>query len=291
MSLCHLIGGSWSEQIEIENNTNNNCREIQQVRIHQNYLAHLETFGRQSEGRSSLVIMVVGRGNVGKTSFLKKILGADCETRDRAYPTTHEAKMYQQTKHEGTERAVTLHIIDTPGFGGIDNNMKKYEKELSQVTNKAADVIFYCVSMHDGGRIDSTDVSIIKAFTAAFGKGKLLLEDYAEQLQKALNRAYIFDTKVRSIFSEPHPDKSSFPAIPVGYDPQEPLPLCSSWSDNSFMKDIVARQLLELKTVDSQQVVEVFGSATVFAVAGAAVGAASETPFLSPAAGGILLGK
>ena len=265
-------------------------------------------------------MVVVGREGAGKSSLIKNTFqNADCETGDRAYPTTTEAKMYEQT-----ERAVNMRIVDSPGLGGIENSIKKFKKEISQVTKKAADVMLYCVSMHDGSRIDATDVSIIKALTAAFGKGiwkhtfllltfantrkvsdndyKLLVENYAEQFQKALNRAYIFDTKVRSIFSEPHPDKSSIPAIPVGYDPQESLPLCSNWSDHLFMEVIarsdpkVARQLLKLKTVDPQQVVEVVGSATAVAAAGAAVGAAAGAPLLAPgvavgaAAGGILGG-
>ena len=311
MSHLRLSGASY-EQIEIENNENNNGQENQSVGIHQNYLACLETFGRESEGRPSPVTMVVvGKEGAGKSSFIKKNFQVpDCITGDRAYPTTSEAKVYRRIEREGTERAVTLRIIDSPGLGGIDNSVKKFKKELSQITNKEADVIFYCVSMHNGSRIDSTDISIIKALTASFGKGiwkhtfllltfantrkvndddyKSLVENYAEQFQKALNRAYIFDAPVRSIFSEPRPDKDSIPAIPVGYDPQEPLPLCSNWSDHLFKEAIdrsdpkVARELLKLKTVDPQEVIEVVGSATAVAAAGAAVGAAAGAPLLAP---------
>ena len=288
MSLLRLSVASY-EQIEVENN---DCGENSSIGIHQNYLAYLETFGRESEGRSSPVTMVVvGREGAGKSSFIKNTFGvADCKTGDRAHPTTRRAKVYERTEREGTEREVALRIVDSPGLGGVDNNIKRFKKELSEVTNKAADIIFYCVSMHNGSRIDATDVSIIKALTASLGEGiwkhtfllltfantrtvnnddyKFLVESYAEQFQKALHRAHIFDAPVRSIFSEPGPDKGSIPAIPVGYYPQQPLPLCSNWSDHLFMEAIkrtdpkVARELLKLKTLDPQEVAEVLGSAT-----------------------------
>ena len=295
----------WCARIAGENNNINNCRENQWFGIRQNYLARLETFGRESEGRSSPVTMVVvGREGAGKSTLIKNVFGAtDCETGDGAYPTTNRARPYERTEREGTAREVTLRIIDSPGLGGIDNNIKRFKKELSQVTDKVADIIFYCVSMRNGGRIDDADVSIIKALTASFGKGiwkhmfllltsantrdvsdddyKLLVESYAEQFQKALKRACIFNTKVGSIFSEPRPDKGIIPAIPVGYDPQEPLPLCSNWSDHLFMEAIdrsdpkVARELLKLKTLDPQEVAEVFGSATAGVAMGTAAGAAA----------------
>ena len=309
------------DEVEIQNNANN-CRGSPSVGIRQTYLKWLETFNRESEGyrRSSvLTIVIVGKQGAGKSSFIKKTFGVadhDCKTGDSARPTTCEAKVYERTEREGTEREVTLRIIDSPGLGGVDNNMKQFKKELSRVTNGVADVLFYCVSMHNGSRIDGTDVSIIKALTAAFGKGiwkhtlllltfantrnvssddyKLLVEDYAERFQEILlNRAYIFDTPVKSIFSEPRPDKGSIPAIPVGYDTLNPLPLCSNWSDLLFTEAIVRsdpkveRELLKLKTLDPEEVVEVVGSATAVAAAGAAIGATAGAPLLAP---GVVVG-
>lgn len=304
-----------NEEVEIQNNANN-CRGSPSVGIRQTYLKWLETFNRESEGhrRSSLItIVVVGKQGVGKSSLIKETFGVadhDCKTGNSARPTTCKAKVYYRIERKGTEREVTLCIIDSPGLGGVDNNVKQFKKELSQVTNGVADVVFYCVSMHNGSRIDGTDVSIIKALTAAFGKGiwkhtlllltfantrkvsnddyKLLVEDYAERFQEILNRAYIFDTPVKSIFSEPCPDKGSIPAIPVGCNTLKPLPLCSNWSDFLFMEAIirsdpkVERELLKLKTLDPQEVVEVVGSATAVAATGAAIGAAAGVPLLAP---------
>ena len=315
------------ERVAIQNNNNNNSRQSPWVGTHQNYLARLETFGRESEERATPITMVVvGKEGAGKSSLIAKTFrNVHCETGDRAYPTTNEAKLYEQTEREGTERAVTLRIIDSPGLGGIDNNVKKFKKELSQVTNKAADVILYCVSMSNGSRIDATDVAIIKALTGAFGKGiwkhtfllltfantrvhnvsendyTTLVENYAKQFEKALHHAYVFNNEVRSIFSQDRPDKNSIPAIPVGYDPQEPLPLCDNWSDHLFMEVIdrsdpkIARQLLKLKTTDSQEVAEMMGSATAGVAVGAAVGATVGAPLLVPgvaagAAAGAVIG-
>ena len=316
MSLLRLN----DEELEIQNNANN-CRGSPSVGIRQIYLKWLETFNRESEGhrRSSLItIVIVGKQGVGKSSFIKKTFGVadhDCKTGDSARPTTCEAKVYKRIEREGTEREVTLRIIDSPGLGGVDNNMKQFKKELSRVTNGVADVVFYCVSMHNGSRIDGTDVSIIKALTVAFGKGiwkhtlllltfantrnvsnddyKLLVEDYAERFQEILNHAYIFDTPVKSIFSEPRSDKRSIPAIPVGYDTLNPLPLCSNWSDLLFTEAIVRsnpkveRELLKLKTLDPEEVIEAVGSATAVAAAGAAIGATAGAPLLAP---GVVVG-
>jgi GTP-binding protein EngB required for normal cell division len=286
------------------------------VGIHQDYyyyLKWLKTFSRESEGRlSPITIVVVGKQGAGKSSFIKKTFGAtDCKTGDGAHPTTCKARVYERIECKGTEHEVTLHIIDSPGLGGVDNNFRRFKKELSQVTNGTADVVFYCISMHDGSRIDSTDVSIIKALTKAFGKGiwkhtlllltfantrdqvsddehKLLVEDYAKRFQEILNRAYVFDTPVESMFSEPRPERGTIPAIPVGYDTLRPLPLCSNWPDRLFTEAIVrtdpkvARELLKLKTLNPQEVVEVVGSATAGVAAGAAIGAAAGVPLLAP---------
>ena len=327
MSLLRLRDARSSyERIVIQNNSNNS-RQSPWVGTHQNYLARLETFGRESEGRASPVTMVVvGREGVGKSSLIANTFrGADCETGDRAYPTTNEAKFYEQTEREGTERAVTLRIIDSPGLGGIDKNVKKFKKELSEITNKAADIMLHCVSMSNGSRIGDTDVTIIKALTGAFGKGIWkhtillltfantrnvseddyvnLVENYAKQFENALRHAYVFDIKVRSIFSRdlPENDNGSILAVPVGYDPQEPLPRCHNWSDYLFMEVLhqsdpkIPRELLKLKTTDPQEVAEVIGSATAGVAVGTTVGAAVGAPLLVPgvaagAAAGAVIG-
>ena len=215
-------------------------------------------FGRESEGRASPVtIEVVGKVGAGKSSLVANFFEvADCKTGDRAYPTTNE----------GMERAITVWIIDTPGLGGIDNNAEKYLQKLFQITNKAADVILYCVSMHHGSRIDAKDVAIIKALTGAFGKGIwehmilfLTCEDthnvsedscantminyrYTKQFEKA----HVFNIKAASSFSKDHPDHH--------------------------------QSLLKLKTTDLQNTM---GSAAA-AVPRVEVGSTSKTPILVP---------
>lgn len=296
--------GNDYENIQEENNTVSH----EMIRIQQNCQAKLEEFGRESQGRP-LIMMVAGRSGVGKSSFTTKFLelnDGECTAGDGADPTTKYV-----TLHERKKRNVPVQIIDSPGLGNIDDDTtskKQLKKDLSQVTNKKADILFYCVSMHDSYRVDATDVAIIKVLTAAFGEEiwrhtillltfanerkdsperyDHLVKSYATQFEKALNYANIFKIPVRSLFSDECRSKGIIPAVPVGYDPHRPLPLCDNWSDRLLIEVIersdahTARQLLQLKGIDLQQAAEIAGCVAAGTAAGAAVGTAIGAPFL-----------
>ena len=284
---------------------NNNNPNPDHVRIKQNCQACLERFRRESGGRP-LIMAVTGRSGVGKSKFIENFCELeDCITGDGANPTTEDVQLYKSKK-----RDVSLQVIDTPGLGDINDKKKKISKALSQITDKKADVLFYCVSLYSCSKIDVTDVTIIEILTAAFGKDiwrhtillltfanirndseekyKSLVENYAAQFQRALNHANIFDISVRSIFAKE--EKGIIPAIPIGDNPHRAIPLCANWSDRLLIEVIkrsdvqTAGKLLQLKGTDYNKLAEKVGSAAAGAAVGAALGAAIGAPFLGAGA-------
>ena len=300
--MSHKSGPQYEELVNNNNNPSPEC-----VRIRQNCQAHLERFRRESAEGRPLIMAVVGKSGVGKSKFIENFCELqDCITGDAASPTTEHVQYYEIMK-----RDVPIRVIDTPGLGDIKDNKKKISKALSKITDKMADILFYCVSLHSCSRIDATDVTIIKILTAAFGKDiwrhtillltfantcndsedkyASLVKNYAVQFQRALSHADIFDISVRSIFSKEE-EEGIIPAIPIGDDPRRTIPLCANWSDRLLIEVIkrsdvqTAGKLLQLKGTDYNKLAEKVGSAAAGAAIGAALGTAIGAPFLGAGA-------
>ena len=267
--------------------------------------ASLTSFKKESKGRP-LIMAVMGKSGVGKSKFIQNFCELeDCITGDGANPTTKEVTLYETVKH-----SVFLQVIDTPGLADIVDERKKVSRDLSQITDKKADVLFYCISMK-GSRIDSADVMIIKILTEAFGvdiwRHTILLltfanyrqemkEDqfaelvkvYAAEFERALCHANIFGIPVRSVFALE--GTACIPAIPIGDDPNTSIPLCANWS-NQLLIEVVKRSdvqtqrnLLQLKGVDFNEIAEKVGSVAAGAAVGAAFGTAIGAPFFGAGA-------
>lgn len=125
----------------------------------------------RGQGRP-LVIVAVGKGGVGKSTLVNNFLELKesdeqwCEEGDLPSSTTKVVKKCIVKKDE-----VVVHVVDTPGLGASidDIHPKKVIQKLSEVTDKKADILFYCVSLHPGSRFDKTDVNIVKMLTTAYG--------------------------------------------------------------------------------------------------------------------------
>lgn len=121
--------------------------------------------------RRPLVLVAVGRGGVGKSTLVNNLLGLEkgdeqyCPPGNLARAETKIVKVCKKTK-EGAE----VHIVDTPGLGASldDIDPRKVIEELSKQA-KDADLLFYCVSLHPGARLDRTDVKIVQLLTKAYG--------------------------------------------------------------------------------------------------------------------------
>ena len=264
----------------------------------------------EDSGHRPLILVVLGQSGVGKSTLINNFLeledGDKCEASDGPSTTTRGVERKEKRRQE-----ITIQMFDTPGLGGVDSSdTKKALKCVSKETNKHADAVLYCVSMHPGAsRIDSSDVKVIKEITSAFGSDlwrhtilcltfantckpendelyKSLVDSYAQQFQKALREANVFDVQVQSVFStRPAAIPTVIPAIPVGYDPKKPLPLSQDWSDQ-LLSDILIRSdakfippLLDMKGI-LLPAAELGGSITTGTAVGAAIGTAIGLPFL-----------
>ena len=260
---------------------------------------------RDSDGRP-LVLVVLGKSGVGKSSLINNFLELEdpnkCEANDGASTTTREVEKKAKTKQE-----IPIQMIDIPGLGGVDSsNTRKVLKDISKATNKQADVVLYCVSMHPASHIDTSDVKVIKRITSAFGTDlwshtilcltfantckiesdevyKSRVESYAQQFQKALRRTNIFNVQVQSVFSTRSEKRVIIPVIPVGYDPKRQLPLSQNWSDQLFAEILnhsdakSIPSLLDTKGI-LEPAAELGGSITIGTAVGAAIGTAIGLP-------------
>ena len=273
---------------------------------------------RDSDGRP-LVLVVLGKSGVGKSTLINNFLELEdknkCEANDGASTTTQKVEKKEQTKQE-----ITIEMVDTPGLGGIDSmNVKKALKDISDETNKQADAVLYCVSMHPASHIDSSDVKIVKRLTSAFGTDiwrhtilcltfannckpendeayKSHIESYAQQFQKVLRQANVFDVLVQSVFSTRSEERVVIPAIPVGYDPKKQLPLSQNWTDQLF-REILNES--DAKSIPSSletkgmlvPVAELGGSITIGTAIGGTIGTAIGLPFFGIGAiAGVVVG-
>ena len=258
-----------------------------------------------SNGRN-LVLVIVGKSGVGKSALINNFLelegGEECIVGDDATTVTKEIISKDKTKKD-----VPVRIFDTPGLGGITKMPKNVFKELSHKTDKKADVLLYCISVHPGSTIDSSDVKIIEKLTTAFSSDiwrhtilcltfanclqkpelseeayKGLINQYAQRFERALHEANVFDMPVQSVFS-PNQCKGIL-AVPVG-DAQESLPFSPNWSEQLFQEILKqsnpksAPDILEYKGL-LKPAAELGGSIAAGTAIGAAAGAAIGAIFL-----------
>ena len=281
----------------------------------------LEAWSREA-GERPLTVVVVGKSGAGKSTLINNFLELDkdemCKTGNGASITTREVAMKESIKKD-----VTIQMIDTPGLGGIDE-IKAIDvfKDLSKITNRKADVIVYCISIHSSSCIDSTDIDIIRALTLAFGQQiwrhtilaftfagrpntlksssseyRSRVSNYASAFQEALCKAKVHKISVKSVLSE-EVSPQSIPAIPIeGTSLEASLNdnSCSQWTHRLFMEALkksnpkAARTQLKLSDQSSAvvQVAEFGGSVAAGTAIGAAVGTAIGAPFLGI---GIIIG-
>ncbi|OIT03042.1 PREDICTED: translocase of chloroplast 34, chloroplastic-like [Nicotiana attenuata] len=128
----------------------------------------LELLGKTKQevhSASTLTVLVMGKGGVGKSSTVNSILGERAVAVSAFQSETPRPVMVSRSL-----AGSTFNIIDTPGLvegGYVNDQVLDLIKRF--LLNKTIDVLLY-VDRLDTYRVDNLDRQIVKAITDSFGK-------------------------------------------------------------------------------------------------------------------------
>lgn len=126
----------------------------------------VELLGKlKEENVSTLTILVMGKGGVGKSSTVNSLVGERVAAVSAFQSEGLSPRMVSRSR-----AGFTLNVIDTPGLieGGYVND-QALEIIKRFLLNKTIDVFLY-VDRLDAYRVDNLDKEVIKAITNTFGK-------------------------------------------------------------------------------------------------------------------------
>lgn len=119
-----------------------------------------------SQGKKEIRVLLVGRVGYGKSALINTIFDDNVvKEDDSAHSVTHTVSCHTITKYD-----VKVTIADTPGFFD-DNEENTVPQILEEIRNKIpeVDLILFCIKMTE--RFSSTEKSLIRIITRAYGDG------------------------------------------------------------------------------------------------------------------------
>lgn len=121
------------------------------------------------QGRS-VTLVTAGQSGVGKSTLVKNLLRLTDEDADTSVARHSAERVTNEVKcHNSQIKGTNITIIDTPGLtGASENDEFKILAQLSEKTNRKADILLYCISMAPSSRVGEVDHRIIKLLTMAF---------------------------------------------------------------------------------------------------------------------------
>ena len=277
---------------------------------------------KSTDKKKQFVIVTAGKAGVGKSTLVNNFLQLEG---DAAFKTSFDpASVTTAVDHCDKEiNGVKVRVIDMPGLHAVDSGDRTDKitdilGDLKGVTEKGADVVFYCVSLLN--RLENVDYQNMDTLTKAFGSkiweriifvftfadvvvrngGCLdqVVGRFIEELHQQLVVKRKVDVKIRSINSFPVEEVSEdaeintfngIVGIPVSNDPGIP----AEWRITLLLQVIRKCRkenipaLLMLNRVDWDEVKKSTAIVATSGVAGAALGTAAGAG-IGAIAGGLL---